>query len=683
VQQIGIWRVCAFLAGVLAAGAASGQHFKAPTAVEAGAGAVIGRPVAMLASPTTSFGAVEMDGWAYMLGGYTGTPHSYNRAEQSRVFQRVNLLDPAHVERLPDVEPVQSATLEAYGGRVIRVGGLEALNSSGEEASLRSLATVEAFDPVRGVWEPLPSLPSARSSHDSAVVGETLYVVGGWTLDDAAGVRTWSDDLLALDLADSDAGWRTIGAPFARRALASVAVDGLLVAIGGMPEDFSWSQRVDIFDPESSAWSEGPSFPVGAFGAAATVVDGEVIASAASGEIFAWRPGDSSWRKVASLTFPRFFHQLAATPEGGVLALGGISQGTRPRHIERVNLGGASAEGVSVSAWSVPFPGQAKNRQGVIVAGQRLHVFGGNNSTGQHDFEPRHFLDEAWMLHLARMEWEGAPEHPVRRQSMSALRRASGVGVSVGGFGHEGARDSGAARTHAQGHAFDYDAGAWSDAGAPDLPVSRSQFGLVEHEGRLWVFGGLDYDPRRPESDHFRHLSDVLVETPSGEGSRFVDANADLPTPRRAFGGALMDGRYYMVGGMRGGFERVERCDVFDFDTRAWSTIASPSVVRINPELVALGGRLFLAGGSSERADGEGLEADPTLEMYDPRTDTWTTVMERIPVSGRHMRMMAYRGQLLLYSVHNEEVDAANIALIDVSGALDGAPEGEAAAMAQ
>ena len=40
-------------------------------------------------------------------------------------------------------------------------------------------------------------------------------------------------------------------------------------------------------------------------------------------------------------------------------------------------------------------------------------------------------------------------------------------------------------------------------------------------------------------------------------------------------------------------------------------------------------------------------------------------VMEEIPMKPRHMRMMPYRGRLLLFSSHVEDEDMVNLVFVD------------------
>ena len=653
------------------------QHFEMPDDPDTSAGLLIGEPCGSIGRPTTSFGSAVSDGWLYVIGGYSGRPHDYHRDGQSREFYRVNLFDLGHQEQLPNAQQMQSCPLEAWEGRIIRTGGLVADNAPGEPALLRSMTSVESYDPSSRTWTALPDMPAGRSSHDTAVVGSKLHVFGGWGLDSETKQRDWFEDVWTLDLANPDAGWVATDAPFKRRALATVAIGDKVLAMGGMTPDGA-SNRVDIFDTTTGTWSEGPDYPAQAFGLAAEHVDGRIIASGSSGELYAWAPGDATWTQIGALTFPRFFHQMARNEQGDVLAIGGISRGMRPSHIERVALGSdQQPTDAMVRHWTIPTPSAAKNRQAFFIRDGWIYMFGGNNSTGQHDFESDNFLAEGWKMNLATMSWRPCSDYPMPRQSIQTLMAADGSsGYSLGGFGWQD--DS--ARTHVEGCTYDFKENEWTVTG-PHLPVSRSQFGLTSHGDEYWVFGGLDYDPRREQGDQFRHLDEVMVANRNGGDVAFEDSGIRLPNTRRAFGAATIDDRYYMIGGMTDNFQLVPSCDVFDFSDKTWHEMPAPERTRLSPEAVVLGKHIFVVGGMSPSVDGEGLEPNKSLEMFDTESGTWTTVMEELPFALRHIRMMPYRGQLLIFTSHESEANMAHVVLINPYRMMPNAPTGSNVAM--
>ncbi|MEM1424032.1 MAG: kelch repeat-containing protein [Planctomycetota bacterium] len=653
------------LAGLLLmASNGSAQHFAKPADIDPSEAGVIGAPAFTIARATTSFGAVAHDGWLYVMGGYTGRPHDYYHEGQSRDFYRVNLLDPTHVESLPDTRGLQACPLEAFEGDIIVVGGMVALNSRGEDQSLLSIDTAQMFDPTRNAWQELPALPAGRSSHDTAIIESHLYVAGGWRLKTEEGAREWASDVLRLDLRDTSAGWESIEAPFQRRALASVAAGGKLVVIGGLSSEGRMSSGVDVYDPATGAWTTGPDYPGISFGVGAVAVDGRVIASGSDGVVYAWDPAsDDQWDAIGAMTFPRFFHQMTADDDGNVYTIGGTARGIRPVHVERFPTRTASEPAGVVAHWTVPSPGVAKNRQGVFIEDGWLYLFGGNNSTGQHDFEPHNFVDQGLRLSLSGLTWRDLDSLPAPRQSLDLARSGDGARVlAVGGFAHDGE----VARTFDDGFVYDIKERAWSELGTV-LPVPRSQFDLVQHDGDFYIFGGLDYDSRRAEGDHFRHVTPVLVGREGEGGMVFEESGVDLPRPRRAFGGATMDGKHYLIGGMRENFTPVEACDVYDFASKTFSEITPPAKPRLSPSVVALGGKLYIAGGSSPKAEG-GFEPNPSIEVYDPATGSWSTVMDEIPISPRHMRMLPDRGRLLLVSTHTDEADQIDLVLVSTGG---------------
>lgn len=611
----------------------------------------IGIPVGRLPQAVTSFGAATIDSWVYVLGGYTGPPHDYRTEYQSRAFMRINALDPNHIETLPNDQRVQGAALLAVDHAPVAIGGMTIVSDV-----TRSIDTVRRFDLDSHRWATLPSLPTPRSSHDAVRFGGLIIVAGGWTLDGDSNSAVWARDLLTFDVEHPDAGWKATPQPFARRALALASVTDRVIAIGGIDEEGDVSSRVDVFEPATGAWSTGPDYPGFGFGVSAFAIGDDVYASGSEGTVHRWRPGESAWSTTANLTFPRFFHRLVPAPDGDLFAIGGIGKAERVAHIERVPVANVSREGEASIHWVIPAPGSAKNRQGVFLVGDALIVTGGNRSLEQHDFGPDDFLDQSFRIELSSLHTQVLADLPARRQSMLAL--TSGTDRSAwtfGGFGHDGDE----ARTQAEILRYDVKKDSWTPAGA--LPVPRSQFGLIEHDGDAWLFGGLDFDPTRAREDRFHHLTSVLRGRLKSQ-IELETADIQLPRPRRAFACAELGGRVYCVGGMEAGFSLIEPCDVVDLSTGEWSEMASPRRPRLSGQLVVLGDRLHLVGGSSPDADGE-LAPNPEIEQYDPVSDKWHALSTDLPISPRHLRAFAWRGRLLLYSAH-DEANAIHIVLL-------------------
>lgn len=290
----------------------------------------------------SSFGAAVSEGWLYVYGGHTGQAHDHSRGNLSGHLRRIRLDGGVDWEELPAGPPLQGLPLVAHGGKLYRLGGLDARNASGEEEDLHSVDHFSCYDPATGAWTDLVPLPGPRSSHNAVVVGDTLYVVGGWALDgDSEG--TWQDGALAYNLTDQDAEWAALPEPpFKRRALAVGHLDGQVVVLCGMTDDMGLSKQVFFYDPAAKAWSEGPEFPGAAFhgfGLSAWNLGGKLYAGGMAGVLYQLSDDRSEWLKVDEFQTKRFFHQLVPDGQGGLLAVAGASPEVgHTGSIERLDL---------------------------------------------------------------------------------------------------------------------------------------------------------------------------------------------------------------------------------------------------------------------------------------------------------------------------------------------------------
>jgi len=622
-----------------------------------------GALLAPMPTAVTSFGMATVDGAVFIAGGYHGEPHNYASEGQSHDVWRLSVKDQGAWTRVGTMEAgLQGLALVPHDASVCRFGGNRIMNHRGEAARMLSVDEAACFDTTTRQWTSLPAMPRGRSSHEAAVLDGTVYVAGGWAMGNGgqggkASGAVWHRDVVALDLTDPSSGWKSIPVPFERRAVGVAAATGKLVVVGGLTPEGKPSERVDVLDPKTGECKQGADFPANAFGVAA-VADGDtVLASARDGVVYRYDVTADRWSPATTLAFPRFFHRLAVI-EGDVVAVGGITSMQtigRTRHTERVAL---ESSGATMAGWEMPFPGTSKNRQGLLLHRDRLYMFGGNNSLGQHDFEPDNFLAEGWRLYLPSMGLKRVADFPAKRQTMQTVvveQGDSARGIAIGGFGHDGK----AALSHPEAFVFDFDEEIWEPMGK--LPRGRTQFGLAAHDGDLWMFGGLDYDPSRKGEAAFDHVTNVLISR-AGEGT-FEEAGVELPGPRRAFGGVVHGDQYVITGGMEEGFQLVDGCLSFSFDTKTFEDMPCPSKNRLSAELVSLGGRLYVAGGSVKGEDGK-MHPERSVEVYDPKTETWSVLVKDVGFDPKHLRAMAYHHRLALVSTHQQKA-RVRVTLID------------------
>lgn len=290
-------------------------------------------PCPPLPEAIASFGAAVIDNYLYVYGGHTGKEHAHSRDNLSRHFRRVRIQENSDWEELPMEEPLQGLPLVGAHGRIYRIGGLKALNAPGEDEDLHSVADAAYFDIKTKTWHSLPSLPNGRSSHDAVVVGQTLYVVGGWLLEGSS-PGNWHETMLALDLSQENPEWKEIrDVPFQRRALTVAARGNQLFVIGGMNADDEVDNSVDVYDITMSSWAPGPRLPganMDAFGVSAWTMNDQLYVAGMSGILHRLSADGQSWESCAQLREGRFFHRLLPLGPDQLMIVGGA---TRKGHL--------------------------------------------------------------------------------------------------------------------------------------------------------------------------------------------------------------------------------------------------------------------------------------------------------------------------------------------------------------
>jgi N-acetylneuraminic acid mutarotase len=190
----------------------------------------------------------------------------------------------------------------------------------GEEGAV---ATAAAYDPGVDSWDPIADLPSARVGHSLLAAGGKLYALGG--------------SVGAVDVYDPASGdWSRAGSErseLARHGAAAAAFDGALYLIGGRLDDEA-SARVDVFDPATETWRQGPDLPAPRAGIAGAVLDGQLHvlggsnAAGLDAAVDHWvlAADGASWERAPDLPAPRA--DFAAAPAGGrLIVLGGGAGG--------------------------------------------------------------------------------------------------------------------------------------------------------------------------------------------------------------------------------------------------------------------------------------------------------------------------------------------------------------------
>lgn len=276
----------------------------------------------------TSFGGAIMDGKLYLYGGHRGRPHHYSIQGQSNQLLCLDLTSPKKWETLAKGPRLQGLAMVAHNGSLYRMGGFTAKNQEEEAQSLWSVSDFARYTPEVSQWEALPPMPVPRSSFDAVVVGNRIYVAGGWSMQGER-EKHWHNSAYYIDLEQNPLVWKALpDAPFQRRALSLGELQGKVFAVGGMQEAGGPTTQVSMYDPEKNTWSDAPPLIGGSmdgFGSSAFSVGDVLYVSTYSGKLQKLEPGSEQWELERELRDARFFHRMLPLGNGQLVLVGGAN----------------------------------------------------------------------------------------------------------------------------------------------------------------------------------------------------------------------------------------------------------------------------------------------------------------------------------------------------------------------
>jgi N-acetylneuraminic acid mutarotase len=291
----------------------------------------------------SSFGAATLGEHVYVYGGHAGRAHNYSKETTRGELCRLNLRKPAGWEELAAGPNVQGLALVGHGDKLYRIGGMQPQNAKTEKTDTRSLGSCGVFDPQSGQWSDIEPLSEPRSSHDAIVVGNVIYVFGGWQLNGTAGKSEWHAHGLRLDLAVPDAKWERVDQPFQRRALVMAALDDRVFVVGGLGDSGKVERTVSVFDTRTGTWSDGPALPGedgNGFTPAAAVQGGRLYVTPADGKLYQLSDSKDAWTVAGQFKAKRFAARMVPGPDGRLVLLGGASLGALLASVEAIVTSG-------------------------------------------------------------------------------------------------------------------------------------------------------------------------------------------------------------------------------------------------------------------------------------------------------------------------------------------------------
>lgn len=250
---------------------------------------------AALPVPRTEVAAARHGTELVVVGGYLPSGDSTDQADAYAPATN-------RWRRLPSLPlAVNHAMSATWRGRIVVAGGYPGTRPPSDRVFV-----LEGDE-----WRELQRMPAGRGAGGAAVIGETLYVVGG------AGPNGLARTALALDLRTSV--WRTIPAPTPREHLAVTATGGRVYALAGRTRGLDTNLRtLESWQPGERRWTRHAPVPRSRGGTGAAAV-GRTIVSVGGEEpggtirtVYAFDTRTRRWRRLADLPSPRHGLGVAA-----------------------------------------------------------------------------------------------------------------------------------------------------------------------------------------------------------------------------------------------------------------------------------------------------------------------------------------------------------------------------------
>jgi N-acetylneuraminic acid mutarotase len=176
-----------------------------------------------------------------------------------------------------------------------------------------------------------------------------------------------------------------------------------------------------------------------------------------------------------------------------------------------------------------------------------------------------------------------------------------------------------------------------------ERPLTRSYHGAAVVNGRIYLIGGAGED-NKP-------FGSVQVYDPA---TGTWAARANMPTARGLFGTSVVGGTIYAIGGTTAGRDKLAVVEAYDTATDTWTRRADLPTPRNALSAAVVDGKIYAIGGwGYDRPEGGWESIDPTatgqdfstVEVYDPKTDTWAARAD-MPTPRSHLTVSALGGKI-------------------------------------
>jgi N-acetylneuraminic acid mutarotase len=203
--------------------------------------------------------------------------------------------------------------------RASLVAGVLLVLSSGLFSCPSLSGRTEQPGSTTGVWTSFAPLGQARQEVGVAELNGKIYVVGGIRQD-----RSAADTVEVYD-PEANSWSRVAPLPRGLHHVAVAAVAGRLYSIGGFDRGFGPVASVFEYNPEGNEWTEKVPLPRPLGALSAAVIDGKIYATGGQPQrasFFVYDPVGNTWTELPSMPTPRD-HLAVGVVKGKLYAVGG------------------------------------------------------------------------------------------------------------------------------------------------------------------------------------------------------------------------------------------------------------------------------------------------------------------------------------------------------------------------
>ena len=324
-------------------------------------------------------------------GSQTSEEISVSNAQQD-FFQ----LPTTHWEPISEIPTKRKGFSTAvFNDKIYLIGGTLFENGRGPFG----LSTVEVYDPKMNNWQRIADMPTPRAGARTAVVDGTIYVFGGYSGIDDRGENFKFLDVVEAYTPETDTWVRKQDMPFPRINFGTGVVAKKVYIIGGfadfnkeVPNSHEWTDRVEVYDPQTDTWSERAKmltrrdyFGVGVVSNRIYVIGGHGWPQTGNlGDSFLtvveeYNPKIDRWEKKNDILDLRLYSSTVVAGDEIYLIGGFVWQdGLRkdPATVDVYNPG--------TDEWSdVPPMPTGKTPLGVAIVKDKIYIFGGEAEDGE------------------------------------------------------------------------------------------------------------------------------------------------------------------------------------------------------------------------------------------------------------------------------------------------------------